>query len=890
MCSFFASLVLLVATVTLERSGDLTFGDMGIQLTHTRVSKGWKETSAPAGERGRYPDPKTGSVDFVLASSGVVRARGRSTLRQRSSDEVSFVSEIVAVDEGEVATVGPLVRLPARQFSGRSWSMEGERDAGGRFPDVCDSANIVLKRASATRLTLETERGSLVFAFDRPVTLVIQDDRVWRPSFSVRIDTGIRDFQSNAVCRVGMDIQASGLRADWAVPVRIEEGAEWVRLDYPKDIVPDSALDFSGLMGELPPAGSYGWLRNVDGHFEFERRPGVVQRFYGANLCFSANYPEADEAERIVTRLRRMGYNSIRLHHFDKPLYEKASDHRIADDERVKRIDRLIAEAIRQGLYIASDLFVSRSVDWADVGLRPRKRPLSKELYKVLVATWEPAMEDWKRHARDYLLHCNPETGRRYIDEPAIPLLSLVNEGPLTIGWGSGAHEEPSVRAAYARWLERRRTCNPQFMPYAPETIDGLTPSGPGSAVFAVFMRDLERETVERQVAFLRELGARALFTNCNCGPHFASMQPTRAAVYGYGDAHCYIDHPTFPEGNWRLPSVCSCTHPVRDLDLPLTEVAFVRVAGQPFCSTEWNFSGPSPFRGSGALLFGTFAALQDWSGLWRFAYSHDRRNWQEDVGVPEYFDVAQDPLAAISERLGAALFLRGDVPVAPDALVLGIDADCDEGDARHVALRLAPSWKDIAWRVRVATATDATVWPKARRLALRTALNSDTCPSPAVSSSVPVFDRKNGYLTVDTSRTAALFAPDGYVCTGPLAAEIRGGEATLALISLDSRPLRGSQRQLLLHLTDVQASGNVFSDRRRSTLTAWGHNPPLVRDGSACVSVESACTAAPVVWKLDLSGRRLARVPARVAGGRLTFDVSVRNPEGAVLCYEIVR
>ena len=36
-----------------------------------------------------------------------------------------------------------------------------------------------------------------------------------------------------------------------------------------------------------------------------------------------------------------------------------------------------------------------------------------------------PAFENWASFARDFLLHENPYTGRRYVDEPGMPLLCL---------------------------------------------------------------------------------------------------------------------------------------------------------------------------------------------------------------------------------------------------------------------------------------------------------------------------------------------------------------------------------------------------------------------------------------------------------------------------------
>ena len=63
------------------------------------------------------------------------------------------------------------------------------------------------------------------------------------------------------------------------------------------------------------PAGKHGRVVVRDGHFEFEKLPGVKQRFYGVNLVFGACYMSEAETEELADRIARMGYNTVRIHH-----------------------------------------------------------------------------------------------------------------------------------------------------------------------------------------------------------------------------------------------------------------------------------------------------------------------------------------------------------------------------------------------------------------------------------------------------------------------------------------------------------------------------------------------------------------------------------------------
>ena len=128
-------------------------------------------------------------------------------------------------------------------------------------------------------------------------------------------------------------------------------------------------------------------------------------------------------------------------------------------------------------------------------------------------------------------------------------------------------------------------------------------------------------------------------------------MGAMRRACYDYVDNHFYVDHPQFLARSWSLPSRCDNGNPVLTPKLAPLAVEETRQKGQPFTVTEWNFSGPGMFRGVGGIMTGAIAALQDWDGLWRFAYSHNLDGMRDRAGMCGYFDVASDPLGQAGDR-----------------------------------------------------------------------------------------------------------------------------------------------------------------------------------------------------------------------------------------------
>ena len=150
-------------------------------------------------------------------------------------------------------------------------------------------------------------------------------------------------------------------------------------------------------------------------------------------------------------------------------------------------------------------------------------------------------------------------------------------------------------------------------------------------------------------------------------------------------------------------------------------------------------------------------------------------------------------------------------------------------------------------------------------------------------------FDRKRGSFTVDTPRTCGGFAPSGTIKAGVLTAVLEDASATVWASSLDGRPVSGSRRILLAHLTDLQGDGASFAGPERSVMLKFGKGA-LVRNGAARISIALSNPSADVVYGLDTSGSRLGTVPASVQGGNLTFAASVESAHGTRMLYEIVR
>ena len=862
-------------------------------------AEGWAGSARPQ-KSWKLPDAKTGRAEFEATGAKGLSVVGRVEARD-SSTGVIVRASVESRADAKPECVAYAFDFDVSKCAGWTWSATcAKGPVQGTVPASFGKLALFSGLASAFSLQAPDGRRGYTWTFPVPRPILLQDNRRWGPEIVLRI--GSRPLEFTKGTKVGgMDFTLSAVGGqvfDLAKPYVIKAGQDWVPVDYRKDVVPGSALDFSGLGVLDAPAGKYGWLRNVNGDFVFEGRPGGKQRFYGVNLCFDANTPSHEVADQLLARLSRLGYNSIRIHHYERAICrDRWKGGTGFDPQKVDLMDYLIAKGIERGFYFTTDVFVSRTVLWEDVGLaeRGKGQQVPMQTYKALVAVWDPAFEDWKRFAREFFEHVNPYTGRAYRDEPGLPLISLINEGQLTMGWGRGLKDEPVVDEAYRTWLAAKRAADPSFCPKAPEHVSGLNYyDGKSGRVMAAFMADVERRSAVRMKEYLRSIGVKALLTNANCGPHPAEMASVRGDVYDYTDDHFYVDHPQFLDQRWRLPSKCANANPVKTGVSQLKNCAFTRFAGQPMCITEWNFSGPGMYRGVGGILTGAFAALQDWSGVWRFAYSHNEPGLRSEVvGVPGYFDVASDLLGLMSDKASLCLFLRGDLERAADAVAFEADLASFPADrTRNVACR-PEKWDDLAWRARTAVTAPGHGVPAGLRRRKMSETYFDTPFADSVAAPRALrLDVERGSFVLDTPRTSGGFAESGRLDCGALSFEPVDAPATVWASSVDvgATDLAHAGRIAVFHLTDVQANGNVYQDETKKVLFKWGKAPSLVRAGRAHVVLRLAAPEAYEVWALRTDGSRIGRIPSRARDGGLAFDADVKGSDGACVAYEAVR
>ena len=824
---------------------------------------GWQVCGQTRGKGVAYytPPPADGRHVFEIAVPGgpVSNFVGTAEVRATKDGGASVAYRATPLQSGKVATVSVQGFLKPDGFDGgrvvadgRAQGLPGEqrRDVSGK----------------ARRLRIESVDGrrflDLAFADSQRFAVMRKPGG---PYYTVRLmAAACENVVSGRTYSVAFDLHSHVPLVNADAPWTTAAGADFVPLTVKPDIIPGSILDFSSL-ADRSPCDKYGRLRVQGSRFERTDRPGERMRFVGINLHSYACYHTMDEARLLVDRFVKYGYNAVRFHNYENEfmgLTKGSPDEATPVEPQFEGLDNLVEACRERGLFVTIDLHIGRNVSFRRLGIdKPGKTgDAFKGEIKGLYLTNEKAKENFKTFVRGFMNHVNRHTGRRYADEPTLALVSVVNES--ACGWG--------------------RCFGNAFDPCALEYD---------------FMREMRR--------FIREeLKSDVPLTSNNSSPVFC-LQASREHDYDYVDDHFYYDHPAWPDNakgtaDGKLPLFTRNKRVFATGDELPRGALCTRMYGKPFVITEFNWCAPSLYRSYAGLLIGSFAALQDWDGLWRYlwSHSHDRALNPEKSNTCK-IEITGDPLALAAERALMCLFLRGDLaPLKEKASVLirpGELAIRKKGHPRVWHRNFTFPW--AAWYVQFGTAMGRP--PAGSRFDFPYP-SGVTEPREQVERELRLgelkpgdgavtIDRDGNGFTVATPKTCGGAAEQGTFAAGVLEADVRQEVTALWASAMDGKPLATSGRILLTHLPRMYNTGDRFADRNGKYIVKIGTLPYLVSRVSAEVKLAVENPSRLTVWALDTDGSRRAVVPSSVVGGKLVITCdTARDPSNATYLYEL--
>ena len=661
--------------------------------------------------------------------------------------------------------------------------------------------------------------------------------------------------------------------------------AKWLPVNFRRDTVKGSALDFSWTNDA--PAGKYGFIKSSpSGTLTFEKAPEKRVRLFGPNLCFTASYLDKETVDKLAATFVKCGYNTVRIHHHDTELTDpKASDTLTLNMEKLDKLDYLVSVMKKNGIYITTDMYTNRVFKPGDN--IPECTFFGERQMKMLAPVSKAALDNWKEFARRWMTHKNPYTGMTWAEDPTVVAINLVNEETLSNNWSRTPESVALYKAKFEEWKK------------ANKISDGSADNG--SRIFKEFLAKTQEDCLNEQIRFIKEdLKMKTMVTSLN----YVSTVPLTLLRdrFDIVDNHSYFDHPSFLEQKWQAPYRYQQGSAIgRMAHVPRTMMG-TRIFGKPFMVTEFNYCNPNVFRAEGGPLIGAYAALQDWDGLYRFAWSHSDKGIYK-VTATVGFDAVNDPMAQLSDRISIAMFMRGDVKAASKKYAYSVSPAIFRGEdplefplnfqtlglvAQIGSVPEKPGFK-VPAGVTVIKPADSSDYAKAGDPAISEAWKSAVDFKKAESSTSELsLDSTKYSFTVDTARSESVTLKEGSLKAGAL--EVRDADSfqTVSAISLDGKALEESSSILLIHLTNISNTKMHFGNDKKTVLKAWGSLPLLVYRGTSKAVLKSS---APFkVTALSADGDALGEVKGTFSDSEFSFKLDPGTFPGGVMAYHLTR
>lgn len=410
-------------------------------------------------------------------------------------------------------------------------------------------------------------------------------------------------------------------------------------------------------------------------------------RLYGANLSFATNFPSEQDAVRMAKRLRKLGFNAVRLHHMDTSPGTQTNPPRSLltpgpyptfNQAALDRLSQFIRILAKEGIYVNINLHVSYSFRASVDQVPAFENNAGNETYGSSVHAYYPRMVNLQEQFARQLLRALNLRGF-----PGLAMVEINNESSLLAAWQRREWKatvppnyEAELQRQWQQWLTTRygstdKACaawgecvksnggiallTPTDSTYLPNGVlsqlqtrienklrpitqkftgpsDPGTPESSGQARrvydFLQFLADTDRTYFNRMRKVVQEeTDTLVPVTGTQMG-YGGVLNFDSHAQMDYIDEHFYIDHPDYPgtsfdRNDWRMRDA-----PLNTTDFNrLLHLSYKRDRKKPFVISEFNYPFPNRYGAVIQPLMAAYAAAQDWDGLFIYEYM-DGDNW----------------------------------------------------------------------------------------------------------------------------------------------------------------------------------------------------------------------------------------------------------------------
>jgi hypothetical protein len=317
-------------------------------------------------------------------------------------------------------------------------------------------------------------------------------------------------------------------------------------------------------------------------------------------------------------------------------------------------------------------------------------------------------------------------------------------------------------------------------------------------------------------------------------------------------DAHAYWHHPNFPgrpwdSENWTVDQKAMVDSPA---EATLFRLACSRLYGKPFTVTEYNEPAPNDYQAECVPELASFAAAQDWDGVWFFDHGHAPDHFSG------FFDICSNPAKWGFMSAGAAIFRDGALGPLPRSRPVSLSRDDDVWGR----LPVLQEKHDLNM---LAAMTDAQEldWDAVLHNRVYAYLKPAALPEKphSVADAASIRWEAKGVGGYEAS------GPGAWVWIGRSGAGVAGsnvlklnkpGFAAIMLSCMDGQPFVTTKKVLVAACGRCENTGMEFRADRRSVGRQWGHGPVTIEAVDATIRLPALAAGRWMIQTLAPDGR----------------------------------
>ncbi len=398
------------------------------------------------------------------------------------------------------------------------------------------------------------------------------------------------------------------------------------------------------------------------------------------------------------------------------------------------------------------------------------------------------------------------------------------------------------------------------------------------------FFADTEKTYFDDMYSYIKnDVGCGALVTGTVV---FGPLGLWAQSDMDFIDSHAYWQHPAFPGSPWDPVNWYINQMPMTDYidQATLFGLAGCRLgkgagySGKPFTVSEYNHPAPLDSQASCIPMLASFAAAQDWDGLWMFDYASENNAWDHNY-FARWFSIMHNPAKWGFVRAATSIFRNAELnPVGNTYSYVGLT------DPNDPLPQLADLHFKYGWDMFGVLAEKAGISREdlLNNRIVNTLYQTGTIYSPNEPNQTTLDwqiagDGKGIYTAVGNSAGIYVGHSDKFsAATGGKIVVTEPDYVAMTITQLDcANPSAELPRGALALITTVgrcENTGMMFTPDRTSVGDDWGNAPVLIEPVSAEIIFPYKGVRC---YALDPNGAIKSGVATRIENSQTIIELS---------------